>query len=260
MSEAFYRRRADGWFESARATIGPWSAKLQHGGPPIALLGLSLESLSPKGARIARITVDFLSPVPVGDLAASAEVVRPGARIQLSSAVLRTPERAVMRATAWHILAEPGRSRPVSRGFVAPPMPANETKTFFPGVTLFPFADAIEWRFVSGSFEAPGPATVWTRCRIPIVEGMTPTGLQRLLVMADAANGISAELPVTTWTFVPIDLTVVLERHPDGEWVGMSSATTIGADGIGYSDSTLFDADGLVGRSLQTLFVAPRER
>jgi hypothetical protein len=38
----------------------------------------------------------------------------------------------------------------------------------------------------------------------------------------------------------------------------MSAATTIGTDGIGFTDTILFDARGLIGRALQTLFVAPR--
>jgi hypothetical protein len=67
----------------------------------------------------------------------------------------------------------------------------------FPGVGPFPYADALEWRFVTGSFEELGPATVWTRCRIPVLRGVALTGLQRVLVMVDAANGISASLLAT---------------------------------------------------------------
>src|SRR6185436_6236788 len=99
------------FFRSNRATIGPWDPGLQHGGPPAALLALHLEALAAsKQARIARLSYDFLSPVPVADLAVATEVIRPGARIQLSSAVLRTADRSVLRATAWHVTAEPGRS------------------------------------------------------------------------------------------------------------------------------------------------------
>jgi len=260
VSDAFYVQREDGWFESGRSTIGPWSPDLQHGGPPAALLGLSLESLSvARGARIARISFEFLSPVPVAPLAVTTELVRPGARIQLSSALLRTGTRVVLRATAGHVLAEHGRSPRIARDFVVPPIPAEASTTFFSGVPQFPYAEALEWRVAEGSLVELGPATVWTRCRIPLVSGVPLTGLQRLLVMVDAANGISAELPLAAWTFVPIDLTVVLERHPDGEWVGMAAETTIGTDGIGFTDTTLFDERGLAGRALQTLFVAPRE-
>jgi len=90
------------------------------------------------------------------------------------------------------------------------------------------------------------------------VRGSSLTGLQRVLIMVDSANGVSAVLPMTAWTFVPVDLLMTLERAPDTEWVGMSAKTTIGTDGIGATETILFDVDGAFGRALQTLYVAPR--
>jgi acyl-CoA thioesterase len=76
--------------------------------------------------------------------------------------------------------------------------------------------------------------------------------------MVDSANGVSWELPVEGWSFVPVDLNVVLHRLPEGEWVGMSAATTIEGDGVGMARARLFDAEGSLGGSLHTLFVSPR--
>jgi len=258
-SEAFYDPRASGVFQANRATIGPWDLALQHGGPPAALLGRTLEAQGgPSGTRIARITFEFFGPVPVAEVSVNAEVLRPGTRIQLSSATMRVAGRIVLRATAWHLFAEAGRTPVVPADFVVPPLPPRETAIHFPGMGQFPYADALEWRFADGDFAVAGPATAWTRCRIPLVQGTVLTGLERILIMVDAANGISAVLPITAWTFVPVDLTVVVERLPDAEWVGMAARTTIGADGIGLTETRLFDADGAFGRALQTLYVAPR--
>ena len=81
----------------------------------------------------------------------------------------------------------------------------EETTSHFPGVGPFPYADALEWRFVTGSFDELGPATVWTRCRIPVLRGVPLTGLQRVLVMADAANGIRTDTPANWYaTWPPI--------------------------------------------------------
>ena len=110
-----------------------------------------------------------------------------------------------------------------------------------------------------GDLGQPGPATVWTRCRLPIVRDSALTGLERVLAVVDAANGISAELPIGEWMFVPIDLMVTLLRLPEAEWLGMSSRSTIAADGIGATETVLFDAKGPLGRALQTLYVAPRK-
>lgn len=257
--DSFYEPGAPGIYRSSVATTGPWGAGLQHGGPPAALLGRTLNAIgSESGLRVARIAFDFFGPVPVADLSLETEVLRRGRRIQLSTASLRTGDRTVMRATAWHILAEPGRSVPVESGLAVPALPASETVALFPGTGRFPYGDAIEWRCVDGGFDQLGPGTVWARPRIPVVLHTELTGLERTLVVVDAANGISAVLPADQWTFVPVELTVSMERHAQGEWVGMSSTSTIGRDGIGITETRLFDGQGVFGRALQTLYVERR--
>ena len=257
--EAFYERVGPGRFRATRSTIGPWAPGLQHGGPPSALMAHVLERLAPRpGARIARLSVELLGPVEVAEMRLSAAVERPGKRIQLLSARAEVKGREVMRALAWQLLAEPGRS-PASGGREpAPPFPPLQPQTFFPGQPAFPYGEAMEWRFTEGHFGRPGPATVWARCRIPIVAGEPLTGLCRLIAMVDSANGVSWELPVEGWSFVPVYLNVVLHRLPEGEWVGMSAATTIEGDGVGMARARLFDAGGSLGGSLHTLFVSPR--
>jgi hypothetical protein len=257
---AFYAQVTSSLFRALPATIGPWDVTQQHGGPPIALLGRALERLGgPAGSRIARIAFDFYSPVPVGLVSVETAVLRPGRTLQISEATMRAAGRVVLRATAAHVLAEAGRSPAVGEPFEVPPLPAAETRLVFPGIKRFEYADAIEWRVAEGDLVQPGPATVWTRCRLPIVRDSALTGLERVLAVVDAANGISAELPIREWMFVPIDLMVTLLRLPEAEWLGMSSRSTIAADGIGATETVLFDAEGPLGRALQTLYVAPRK-
>jgi hypothetical protein len=256
---AFYEPLGEGRYRAARATIGPWSDGLQHAGPPAALLAHVLERLSPRpGARIARLSVELLGPVEVGEMAVTAAVERPGKRIQLLSASAKVNGREAMRALAWQLQADPGRCPAAGPRESAPPLPPPQPQAFFPGLPTFPYGEALEWRFTQGHFAEPGPATVWTRCRIPIVAGEPLSGLCRLIAMVDSANGISWELPLGGYTFVPVDLNVVLRRLPEGEWVGMSATTTIEGDGLGMVQTRLFDAGGAVGASLHTLFVTPR--
>jgi hypothetical protein len=82
--------------------------------------------------------------------------------------------------------------------------------------------------------------------------------VQRLLVMADAASGISAALDWARWSFVNVDLGVHLSRPPRGEWMAMDARTVIGPTGMGLCTSRLFDSDGAVGVSTQSLLVSPR--
>jgi hypothetical protein len=85
---------------------------------------------------------------------------------------------------------------------------------------------------------------------------MTP--LEHLLVMTDAASGISAMLDWNRASFANVDLSVALLRAPRGEWLGMDAATHLGGRGAAQCFAALFDADGLVGRSSHALFVEPR--
>ena len=83
---------------------------------------------------------------------------------------------------------------------------------------------ALEWRFATGSFNAPGPASAWTRPTCELVAGEPMTPLQHLLVMTDAASGISAALDWNTMSFANVDLSLALHRAPQGEWLGMDAA------------------------------------
>ena len=85
---------------------------------------------------------------------------------------MRAGGRVVLRATAFHVLAEAGRSPAVPSSFAVPGLPSKEVEARFPGMERFPYGDALEWRFVIGGFGELGPATVWTRSRIPLVQGM----------------------------------------------------------------------------------------
>ena len=117
---------------------------------------------------------------------------------------------------------------------------------------------ALEWRFASGSFNSPGPAAAWTRPACTQVEGEPISPLQHLLVMTDAASGISAVLDWSTATFANVDLSVALHRPPRGEWLGMDATTVLGDSGAAQCSAVLFDAEGAIGRSTQSLFVEPR--
>ncbi|HEY8482315.1 MAG TPA: acyl-CoA thioesterase domain-containing protein, partial [Spirillospora sp.] len=135
-AEAFYEPLGDGRFASTPATAGPWSPDFQHGGPVSALLGRAFERYEPvSGTRVARVTVELLSPVPVDVLEIGVRIVRPGKRVTLLEAEMTHGGRPVARATAWRIMRAPGRLEPVVHEPPPPPLPAT-TPPFpkWPGV------------------------------------------------------------------------------------------------------------------------------
>jgi hypothetical protein len=260
--QALYVPTDDG-FEATALTIGPWDPGLQHAGPPAALLAREVERAGGiEGGQSVRLGYDILGPVPVGPVRVRADVVRPGRRIELVEAVLSgADDRPLMRLTAWRMrvrtdgVAPPAAVLPHPAA-TGPEESAEEVADFFTQDVAY--HRALDWRFAAGSFNSPGPATAWTRSACGLVEGEPMTALEHLLVMTDAASGISTALDWKAATFANVDLTVSLHRPPRGEWLGMDAATVLGDTGTAQAFGVLFDADGPIGRSAQSLFVEPR--
>jgi hypothetical protein len=185
-------------------------------------------------------------------------MVRPGSRIELTRARLSAGGKTVMTASAWRIAVTPGRVPEVRDPRSAPALPPPRDLPLFVDVPSFGYGEALDWRFVEGRFDALGPATVYARPKLPLVAGENVSPLGRLLLMVDSANGVSAELQPSRFTFVPVELTVSVARHPAAEWVGMSARTTIDPDGVGHTRADLFDEAGYLGTAVQSLFVASR--
>lgn len=255
-SEAFYLPTSEpGVFESTEATGGPWDPKLQHGGPPSALLARAAErTASAWPGAVVRMAVEILGPVPVEPVTVSSEVVRTGRSVELIEAELVAGGRPAARARAWRIRAtDLELPDTVPPGDPAPALPANSGPV--PSFVA-PFLMAMEMREVAGSWLEPGPAACWFRQRVPLVAGEEPSGLQRLMAVADCGNGLSNVLPIGEWVFINPDLTVHLERYPQGEWICLEAATAIDSSGFGLARSTLYDGSGAVGRGAQSLFVS----
>lgn len=257
---SFFEHLGDQRYQPTVATTGPWSADAQHGGPPIALLAHAMRVHGADGAarQLARLTVEILGPVPLAPCEVHVEVERPGKRIELLRATMSAGGRPVLYARAWRLEPVPGTIPVVPDDWTAPPLPQHETPMTFLGMPTFPYGEAVEWRFVEGAMDRTGPATVWARPRIPLVAGQETDGLEALLLILDSANGISAELDIRRWTFVPVDLTLNVTRHPHGPWFGMAARTVIADDGIGLVHTRVFDDRGPLGRSQHTLFVRSR--
>jgi len=252
---ALYSRTSDGRYAATELTRGPWSRDHQHAGPPAALLAREVEV---EGRQVARLSFDILGPVPIAPLSLASRVLRPGRNVEQVEATLSDDERPLMRMTAWRFRRDDSLGVEVG---AEPPPPGPETGepgNFFYWTDDVAYRDALEWSFVDGQFDRSGPATVWTRVRVPLVEGEGITPLGRLLVMADAASGVSAALDWSKWSFVNVDLGIHLERPPAGEWMAMEARTAIGPTGMGLCTSKLFDRDGAVGASTQSLLVSPR--
>jgi Thioesterase-like superfamily len=256
--ESFFVSDGD-FFRATAATIGPWSAGHQHGGPPAALVVRALEKFGDDAAKflVSRVTYDFLKPVPVGRCTVAVDAVKLGSRVQRLTARLIVDGDEVMRAAAIRVrrgTLDTQSPRPAAERGV----PEKGNPFVFPFFKTEPaYHTAIEGRFTRGTW-GENQVFCWLRARVPLVAGESTSPLQRVMTVADAESGICPPLDVDRYTFVNPDLTVVLDREPEGEWVGLDAVSTAGANGIGLAQSALYDQQGLFGRAAQVLFVEKR--
>lgn len=255
MSESFFVPAPGGW-RATELTRGPWGLQHQHGGPPSALIAHAIEAAAPNLA-VARLTVDFLRPVPIDVVTVQVSVLRGGAKVKRLVATLHHGDAVVAHAVATLIRrAEVAVAHPPP----AVPMPsvADSPPFQFP---FFPadvgYHTAMETRVARGQW-GTGTMTAWMRQRVPLLPGTPVSPLQRVLVAADSGSGVSAAIEPHLRSAINADLTLAVHRPLEGEWVGLDSVSTYEASGAGLTDTRVFDERGTLGRALQALVLEAR--
>ena len=246
-------------FVASDATRGPWFPNAQHGSPPAALFAHELHRLElPVPMNAARITIELLRPVPVAKLSLHAELVRPGKRVAYAEAVMRDGDTEVAKAAAWFIAAGTTDIWQANPTLPAPDMENVRTRPNDVFTTSGFHSEGMQFIPVVGAFEEPGPATFWLRLIAQVVAGEPIHPVSRVMAAADFGNGVGAILDQRQWFYVNTDATVYLSRPPDGEWIALEAETIAGPSGAAIAEARLHDASGALGRSVQTLMVAPR--
>jgi hypothetical protein len=242
-------------FRATEHTRGPWSEEHQHGGPSAALLARAIERhVGVDAIRVARMSVVFHRPLLIDLFRITTETTREGKKVRTVRAQLfDAQDRLVATADATLIRTAPidVETTPATNDRLPEACPPY-TFTFFNH--LVGYHTAMECRLLHGRF-GEGKMGLWMRMRFPLLDGETPSPLQRTMIAADSGNGVSVTLDLAKYTFVNPDVTVALSRQADGEWIGLDARTSFGPDGIGLADTRLLDAAGTIGRGIQTLIV-----
>lgn len=264
MIGCYYRRlEPDGnyqVFESTEDTCSNWDASIQHGSPPLALMTKLVEEASEaragSGLRVGRLSMDILGPIPVAGLWGRTWVERPGTRISLMGAELQAQRpdgsrRAVAKLSAWLLATgdtadvATDRYPPLTEGAAAQVAHAWEGA---PG-----YLDTVHWRRQNTPEGAA--AIAWVTPLAAVVDSDEPTQLQRLAMVVDSANGIGAALDPSQFVFMNTDTVVHLHRVPAGIDFAVRARGSIGPDAIGVTNAEIFDRDGFIGTTAQTLLV-----
>jgi hypothetical protein len=253
-----------GAYTSTDLTRGPWHPQHQHGGPPIALVARCIERAAAalELTHVARLTANLLRPVPIAELEVGVRTDYAGRNVAHFSAQLNAGGKEVARFTA---VAQREAGLDIPADLPGHPLPQAPLSVEQSPAAPFLFAskttgyhDLIEGRVAAGVYFR-GPSAVWFRLRHPLVAGEAPGALARVAVAADSGNGISAILDFHRYMFVNSDLTINLLRQARGEWICIDARTLLGPDGGGLSEARIFDADGLIGRSTQSLAIRLRD-
>jgi hypothetical protein len=244
-------------FVATELARGPWDPNAQHGGPAAALLARAVERHEVDvPVHVARLTTELLRPVPLGPVTVRARTVRPGKKVQLVEASLVADETEVARTVGLRI-RETDLPLPVDR---EPDRlatgPGDAEIMQFEEVRPVNFGRAMDFAPVEGGPRRVGPATVWFRLRVPLVAGEPTSPLMRVAAAADFGNGVSSVVDWDAgWVFINPDLTVYVHRYPVGEWVAVDAVTHASDRGSGFAEVALYDEEGRIGRSVQSLLL-----
>lgn len=256
----YHRLGADGeyqLFESTADTRSNWDPAIQHGSPPLALLTKAIEELTAgSGLRVGRLTLDILGAIPVAPVRVRAWVNRPGSRISMAVSEMEAARadgswRAVARVTAW--LLAPSDTSDVATDRFPPLLEGEAAEVAHSWEGAAGYLDTVTWR---RQRTTEGKAAVaWMSPLTPVVDDEETTALQRLAVVVDSANGIGAALDPQKFIFMNTDTSVHLHRLPAGSDFAVRARGSIGPDGIGVTTAEIFDRQGFIGTSAQTLLV-----
>lgn len=250
-------------FASTPLANAGWYDEGQHGGALAALIAGHIETiptLTPM--QVTRLTIDMFRVVPLVPLTLETSVIREGKRIQVLETRVLSGNTEYTRATVQRIRVDDvGLPEGVSEDR-SPFPPPESLEGIVPGSwglgpegkVMF-HRHAIEVREIAGGFHTTESGSLWMRLTTPVIAGAEITPLQRLVVPADFCNGVSRLTLDPHWLFMNPDLSVNVNRLPQGEWVALEAHSRYSPNGRGIATGTLWDNQGYLGESTQTLYL-----
>ena len=238
---------------------GPWFGDQQHGAALLGILTRFMERVpTAQPMRFTRITADLSRPVPMRPFTIRAEAVRDGRRVQSVQAAIEVDDRIVSRAFATRIRVDPGL---VDAERIPPPRPDDEPPPFADVDTPYPLVDpgfhhCLQVRQLDP--EDPLGGRTWLRLAGPLVEGEEPSPVLRLASIADMITSSAGRLG-PGWISINPEVSLQIEREPEGEWFCMTSTVRFGDDGVGTSEGIVHDRIRRVGRASKSVLNMRRD-
>lgn len=242
---------------------GPWRPDALHGGAVAALLASALDV---PGRTPVRVTFDLVKSVPYAPLRLVVSPAEGGERVARQTVSLLDGDVEVATAQALAIrhvdldLPERAEAPDPFAGVEVPDLTRTRPKVAeMVGWTCFD-SDAISARTLDS--DLPDYAMgIYVKLLVPVIAGEPTPSISRAAAAADyASSSLAGKMHFDSWSFMNADLTLHLSRVPADEWIGLAGTAVIDPNGSGLSIAQLFDPNGRLGQSIQSLVVESRAR
>lgn len=249
---------------------GPWSPDALHGGPVGALIAHCVErrlhelqapqtrmtadtadtddTADPGQLQIARQTVDLFRPVPFARLEVDVEAIRTGRRVAVFRTLIRSEGKLLTQATTLCLRAAAGYgSVGTDHGHQPPPSPdaAAPVTVEREGNRWVSYPSTLEMRHVN----PPGggePPVSWIRPDAPVLDDAPFTPAVQAASIADFVSPFANMQPGRSG-YVNADITLYLNRMPEGDWHYLRILSRAANDGVAAAQAVLGDRRGAYG-------------
>jgi acyl-CoA thioesterase len=259
-TEPVFRSDGDLLVPTANAK-GPWFDGVLHGGAVAAAVARAVEALpSAQPMQLTRLTLDLSRKVPHEPIRTVASVLRDGRRVQSVGVEVLHGEDVVCRASAMRVrIGEgivPDDDLPEALAEDVPPPPPESAEPYTIEGAPFDFVRCFELRRVGEA--GPGRGTTWYRFLPSLVDEEPATPTVRVAATADLVMSAGSIVGFQRYLSANPDLSLHVQRLPEGPWICLASTARVDGRGIGQSDGVLFDRSGRLGRAMKSLLVDPR--
>ena len=191
----------------------------------------------------------LLRASPMAPLETRTEVLRRGSRAGVVETSLFATGKLVAKGTASFVtpLAVEGVPAAPPRPYDPSALPQWRRARHFDHPTLFDAQDIRD----------DGQGTKWGRLIRPLVS--FPAPVAHVFAIADNATvfALTAKRIPLRWSFPNIDISIHLSRPPVGAWIGVEPESDWRSEGMGYTETRLYDTQGWLGRACQAVVLTP---
>ncbi len=247
---------------------GPWYANSLHGSSMMGLMARAAEQHESDLPRlVSRLSVDMMRAAPMAPLTTETEVVRSGKNVEFLDVRLMSEGELYVRATAMRIRQQEVEIEDYFRGIgESPKVPQGDPRAFFQweGAENPGYHHAIDMHMD----EHEGIPILWFRLAVPLVEGEENSSYIQIGTACDWTYAVpnivyrrknNIEMSDQKFFAINPDTTINGFRPHLGDWVGLKGQATYGDIGSGTCGAQLFDEQGPLGFSSQTVLIRGNE-